>query len=77
MQRKVYDKITNVVESSITNQFVGPKIVFFGLFLWDNIKKFHALKYVFKNTASRVIEVTIYLDILSLSPLSWLYILEI
>ena len=32
VQRKVYDKITNVVESSITNRFVGPKIVFLACF---------------------------------------------
>ena len=69
VQRKVYDKITNVVESSITNRFVGPKIVFFGLFLWDNIKKFHALRRDFKNTSSRVIEVTTYLDILRQSQI--------
>ena len=69
VQRKVYDKITNVVESSITNRFVGPKIVFFGLFLWDNIKKFHALRRNFKNTSSRVIEVTTYLDILRQSQI--------
>ena len=48
VQRKVYDKITNVVESSITNRFVGPKIVFFGLFLWDNIKKVSRLKVRFQ-----------------------------
>ena len=33
VQRKVYDKITNVVESSITNRFVGPKIVFLACFM--------------------------------------------
>ena len=48
VQRKVYDKITNVVESSITNRFVGPKIVFFGLFLWANIKKVSRLKVRFQ-----------------------------
>ena len=32
VQRKVYDKITNVVESSITNRFVGTKIVFLACF---------------------------------------------
>ena len=48
VQRKVYDKITNVVESSIINRFVGPKIVFFGLFLWANIKKVSRLKVRFQ-----------------------------